>query len=59
MAALTQGRLRQKQDLLAEALSGRVRPGQQFILAQLLSLIDSIDETIAQFDREISEKTSG
>ncbi|MDB9396303.1 MAG: hypothetical protein EWV53_16390 [Microcystis panniformis Mp_MB_F_20051200_S9] len=59
MAALTQGRLRQKQDLLVEALSGRVRPGQQFILAQLLSLIDSIDETIAQFDREISEKTSG
>jgi hypothetical protein len=59
MAALAQGRLRQKQDLLAEALSGRVRPGQQFILAQLLSLIDSIDETIAQFDREISEKTSG
>ncbi|TRU29884.1 MAG: hypothetical protein EWV80_03225 [Microcystis aeruginosa Ma_QC_B_20070730_S2] len=59
MAALTQGRLRQKQDLLVEALSGRVCPGQQFILAQLLSLIDSIDETIAQFDREISEKTSG
>lgn len=59
MAALTQGRLRQKQDLLAEALSGRVRPGQQFILAQLLSLIDSIDETITQFDREICEKTSG
>ncbi|MDY7047135.1 MAG: hypothetical protein RPG89_00510 [Microcystis panniformis WG22] len=59
MAALTQARLRPKQDLLVEALSGRVRPGQQFILAQLLSLIDSIDETIAQFDREISEKTSG
>ncbi|MFN7317490.1 MAG: hypothetical protein ACK5SC_00780 [Microcystis sp.] len=35
MAALAQGRLRQKQDLLVEALSGRVRPGQQFILAQL------------------------
>lgn len=55
MAALAQGTLRQKQDLLVEALSGRVRPHQQFILAQLLSLIDSIDETIAQFDREIEE----
>jgi len=55
MAALAQGTLRQKQDLLVEALSGRVRPHQQFILAQLLSLIDSIDETIAQFDQEIAE----
>jgi transposase len=53
MAALAKGTLRQKQDLLVEALSGRVRPHQQFILAQLLSLIDSIDETIAQFDQEI------
>ena len=55
VAALGQGTLRQKQDLLVEALSGRVRPHQQFILAQLLSLIDSIDETIAQLDQEIEE----
>ena len=55
MAALAQGTLRQKQDLLVEALSGRVRPHHQFILAQLLGLIDGIDETIAQFDREIEE----
>lgn len=55
MAALAQGTLRQKQDLLVEALEGRVRPHQQFILAQLLSLIDSLDETIAQFDTEIEE----
>ena len=41
--------------MLVEALSGRVRPHHQFILAQLLGLIDSIDETIAQFDREIEE----
>ena len=55
MAKLAQGTLRQKQDLLVEALEGRVRPHHQFILAQLLGIIDGIDETIAQFDREIEE----
>lgn len=55
IANLAQGTLRQKQDLLVEALEGRVRPHHQFILAQLLGLIDGIDETIAQFDREIEE----
>jgi len=55
MAKLAQGTLRQKQDLLVEALEGRVRPHHKFILAQLLGIIDGIDETIAQFDREIED----
>ena len=55
MAKLAQGTLRQKQDLLVEALEGRVRPHHQFILAQLLGIIDGIDETISQFDREIED----
>jgi len=38
-----------------EVLEGRVRPHHQFILAQLLGLIDDIDKTIAQFDREIED----
>jgi len=55
MAELAQGTLRQKQDLLVEALEGRVRPHHKFILAQLLGIIDGIDETISQFDREIED----
>jgi transposase len=55
MSQLARGSLRQKQDLLVQALDGRVRKHQQFILAQLLGLIDGLDETIAQFDREIED----
>ena len=55
MAELAQGTLRQKQDLLVEALEGRVRPHHKFILAQLLGIIDGIDETISQFNREIED----
>ena len=55
MTELAQGTLRQKQDLLVEALEGRVRPHHKFILAQLLGIIDGIDETISQFDREIED----
>jgi transposase len=55
MAELAQGTLRQKQDLLVEALEGRVRPHHKFILAQLLGIIDGIDETISEFDREIED----
>ncbi len=47
--------MRKKHDLLVQALSGRVRPHQQFILAQLLCQIDSIDETIERFDQQIEE----
>ncbi|WP_268742009.1 IS110 family transposase [Nostoc sp. PCC 7524] len=38
-----------------QALEGRVRPHQRFILAQLLCQIDSIDETIKCFDQQIEE----
>lgn len=39
--------------LLVEALEGRVRPHQQFILAQLLAQIDHLEQTIELFDQEI------
>ncbi len=44
--------MRDKHDLLAQALEGRVRPHQRFILAQLLAQIDSIDHTIELFDQQ-------
>jgi transposase len=55
MAALAKGTMRDKHELLVQALEGRVRPHQRFILAQLLAQIDSIDQTIELFDQQIEE----
>lgn len=54
MAELAKGRLRNKQALLVQAMEGRIRPHQRFILAQLLAQVDSLEETIARFDEEIN-----
>jgi len=55
MAELAKGRLREKREQLAKALEGRVKPHHQFVLAELLCQIDSLDETIARFDTEIEK----
>ncbi len=55
MAELSKGRLRGKREALARALDGRVQAHHRFILAELLCQIDSLDETIARFDRAIEE----
>ena len=56
LAGLAKGRLRDKQDLLQQALQGRVRPHHRFLLAQHLSHIDFLDEAIRQLDRQIEEQ---
>jgi transposase len=53
LAELAKGRLRSKRDQLASALEGRVKPHHRFVLTELLSQIDSLDETIARFDAQI------
>lgn len=53
LADLAKGRLRSKRDQLTKALEGRVKPHHRFVLAELLSQIDSLDETIARFDAQI------
>lgn len=53
MAELAKGRLCSKRDQLIQALEGRVRPHQRFILAELLCQLDSLEETIARFDEQI------
>ncbi len=53
MAQLAKGRLCNKRDLLAQALVGRVRPHQRFILAELLCQLDSLEETIVRFNQEV------
>ncbi|MGV2828536.1 IS110 family transposase, partial [Myxosarcina sp. GI1(2024)] len=53
LADLAKGRLGNKRDQLIQALEGRVRPHQRFILSELLSQLDSLEETLDRFDEEI------
>lgn len=55
MAELAKGRMREKREQLAQALEGRVKAHHRFVLTELLCQIDSLDETIARFDEEITE----
>jgi transposase len=55
MADLSKGRLRNKREELSRALEGRVKAHHRFILIELLSQIDSLEETIAHFNQEIEE----
>lgn len=55
MAELAKGRLREKRDELVKALEGRVKPHHRFVLTELLCQIDSLEETIARFDQEITD----
>jgi len=55
LASLAQGKLRQKHDLLLKALEGRMKPHHQFVLAELLCQIDSLDETITRFNDQIRQ----
>jgi transposase len=53
MAELARGRMREKRDLLAKALEGRVQAHHRFVLTELLAQIDSLDETIMRFNEQI------
>ena len=55
MAELAKGRLREKRELLAKALQGRVKFHHRFVLTELLCQIDGLNETIARFDEQIQE----
>lgn len=57
LAALAQGRLREKQSLLEKALQGQVTAHHRFMLIQHLSHIDYLDEAIHNLDQEIEEQT--
>jgi transposase len=53
MAELAKGRLRDKRDQLSKALEGRVKVHHRFILAELLCLIDGVEESIERFNEQI------
>ena len=56
LAALAQGRLREKRADLARALTGQVGPHQRFLLAQQVAHIDFLTTTIAAVSAEITER---
>ena len=58
LASLARGRLCGKREDLEQALSGRVKPHQRVILAELLRQIDSLDESIARLEDQIAEHSA-
>jgi len=55
LAELAKGRMREKRELLAKALQGRVKSHHRFVLTELLCQIDGLNETIARFGDQIQE----
>lgn len=56
LAELARGKLRKKLSLLREALQGRFRPHHRFLLEQILSHIDFLDEAIESVSKEVQDR---
>ncbi len=56
LADLTRGKLRKKLPLLREVLRGRFRPHPRFMLEQILSHLDFLDEAIERVTREVETR---
>lgn len=56
LAELARGRLRPKIPALREALRGQVRPHHAFLIGQILTKIDFLEEAIAQLTEEIERQ---
>jgi transposase len=56
LAALARGRLRPKIPALREALRGQFRPHHAFLIGQILTKIDFLEEAIAQLTEEIERQ---
>jgi transposase len=56
LAELARGKLRKKLSLLREALKGRFRPHHGFLLGQILSHLDYLDEAIEQLSKEVESQ---
>ena len=54
LAELSQGRLRAKRAQLEQALTGRMRDHQRFLLTQHLEHIEFLDAQVARFDAQIT-----
>ena len=56
LADLARGKLRKKLPLLREALEGRFRPHHRFMLGEILSHLDYLDEAIEHLSKEIETR---
>ena len=56
LAELARGKLRKKLSLLREALRGKFRPHHRFMLEQILSHLDFLDETIERVSKEVENR---
>jgi transposase len=59
LAQLAKGRLRNKHEVLVEALAGSVGPHQRFLLAAQLRHLGDLDTLIESLDAEIKERLRG
>lgn len=56
LAELAKGRLRNKLSLLKEALQGRFRPHHRFLLGEILSHLDFLDEALERVSKEVENR---
>lgn len=57
LAELAKGRMRNKIPELVEALTGHVRPHHRFMLAELLTHMDELNQQLAQLNERIKQQT--
>ncbi len=56
LANLARGSLRGKQVQLAQAMVGTIKDHHRFLLLQQMTLIETLEQQIAQFDQEIADR---
>jgi transposase len=56
LANLAKGRLKGKREQLVEALCGRLKPHQSFLIAEHLAQIDYLEEAIERLSQQIEER---
>jgi transposase len=56
LASLAKGRLKEKRELLVQALSGRLKPHQSFLIAEHLAQIDYLEGAIERLSQQIEER---
>lgn len=56
LAAMARGKLRNKQEQLAQAVRGTLRENHRFLLDQHLAHLDFLDKQIKAFDQEIAQR---
>ena len=58
LAAMSKGRMKSKEEELRRAMKGLIQPHQRLMLKSMLTHIDSLNEQIAELDKEIDQRLS-